>query len=111
MVTGWELDDTGTHPSKSFVLPKTAKTPTQKQFKFLVSSKDLAPVLYNICDLSINGLVKFAGDEAAMTISFVTKMGSYTIAFPTTEKKKKEFIRNATHFVPYAAKGKGNDKH
>ena len=110
-VIGWEIDATNTHPNEPYTLPKKAKTPNANSFKFLISSKDLAPVLYNICDLSIIGEIKFAGDNAAMTINFETQMGSFCIAIPTAEQTTKGIKRNDTHFVSYAARGKGDAKH
>ena len=111
LVIGWEVDDTNTFPSNTYLLPTKATTPSANSFKFLLSSKDLAPVLFNICDLSIMGDIKFAGDDAAMTIKFATQMGSFCIAIPTAEKTKKGIKRNKTHFVSYAARGKGDAKH
>jgi hypothetical protein len=107
-VIGWEIDATDKHPNEPYDLPTKAKTPNANFFTFLISSKDLAPVLYNICDLSIMGDVKFAGDDAAMTIKFATQMGSFCIAIPTAKQTKKGINRNKTHFVSYAARGKGD---
>ena len=111
LTVGWEIDDTDTFPSDTYSLPSSLKPTTTKSHKLMLSSKELAPVLYNLCDLSIKGDIKFAGSASTMTISFSTKMGDYTIAFPAITRANNKLKRDKSDFGSYAAKGKGNAKH
>jgi len=46
-------------------------------------SKDIATVMYNLCELPITGDVKISGNKHALIIEYKTKIGSYLIAVPT----------------------------
>ena len=111
LTIGWEIDETSTFPSDTYSLPSSLKPATSKSHKLMVSSKELAPVLFNLCDLSIKGDIKFAGNSSTMIIAFSTEMGDYTIAFPVITRVKNKLKRDATDFGSYAAKGKSNAKH
>ena len=105
IVFGYEIDDTNTNPSETIKLAKPAKVTEGASYKFRVSTKDLAPILYNISDFGIGGDIKFAGDASVMTIQFKTEMGQYTVAIPTVTGDAKKLERDATHFKAYAARG------
>ena len=110
IVFGYEIDDTNTHPSAIIKLTKNAKVTKGASFKFRVSTKDLAPILYNISDFSIGSDIKFAGDGSVMKIEFKTDMGQYIVAIPTVTGEAKKLDRDATHFEAYAARGDGIGK-
>lgn len=107
IIFGYEIDDTETFPTDIIELDNGAKLAAKASFNFRVSSKDLAPILYNVSDLSVAGSIKFEGDEHVMVISFSTEMGQYTIAIPTVTGETKQLDRDATHFSLYAARGAG----
>ena len=107
IIFGFEIDDTETFPTRSIDLESAAKLGSKTTFNFRVSSKDLAPILYNVSDLSVAGAIKFEGDEHVMVLTFATEMGQYTIAIPTVTGKTKRLDRDATHFSLYAARGDG----
>lgn len=104
---GYELDATGENPVDVIELRSPATIKKGKSFSFSVSSKDLAPVLYNIADLAIIGDIRFAGDAAAMTMQFETELGAYTIAVPAMIGDEPH--RDPTHFKQYAARGTGSE--
>ena len=91
-------------------MTKNAKVTKGASFKFRVSTKDLAPILYNISDFSIGSDIKFAGDGSVMKIEFKTDMGQYIVAIPTVTGEAKKLDRDATHFEAYAARGDGIGK-
>jgi hypothetical protein len=52
-----------------------------------VRSKDLAPVLFNLADVPLQGSAEISGNGEALVVKFKTAMGDYVIAIPTVGEK------------------------
>ena len=115
---GYEIVEGGQNPSSEVQLATPAMLPASGAVSMMMFAKDLAPVLYNLADITINGDVTIEGDSAVMIIRFSTELGAYTIAVPTISKieaaasarGKKAVIwqRNPKWFSSYAARGGNN---
>lgn len=82
----YNIDETGIAPSFK-ISTKVNFTKEQKEAALFVRSKDLAPVLYNIPDLAVEGCILVSGNDDAIVFEFNTSVGEYKIAVPTFEKK------------------------
>jgi hypothetical protein len=82
----FNMDETGIAPSynKSGNIKFNNE---QKEASVVVRSKELAPILYNIADLAIEGSISISGNDDAIVFEFNTSVGEYKIAVPTYDKK------------------------
>ncbi len=55
----------------------------QSEYKYTFRSKDMAPVLYNISDISVDGKIRLSGNSDAMLLEYSTDIAEYKIAIPT----------------------------
>ena len=75
-------DGSGKAPSRSFpVSPSFVAGDTR--YACSVRAKDIAPVLYNIADMSATGDIELSGNNDAVVLTFATAMGRFTVAVPT----------------------------
>jgi len=99
---GYEIDGFNEHPNDVIDLPHKAIFEKGTSTSFMTKSKDLAPVLYNLAELQINGDIKFSGNASVLIIEFETLQGNYLIAIPTVHGATMK--RDATQFKIYAEK-------
>lgn len=64
-------------------------------------SKDIAPVLYNLADLNTIGAIEVSGNDQALVLSYKNDVGSFKIAVPTAERKKKSAVRKSSAFCEF----------
>lgn len=64
----------------------------------LVMSLDLAPVLFNLSEISYSNYVTVSGDGNAIVFDYKTNSGEFRIAMPTASKVKQNFVRRTMHF-------------
>ena len=61
-------------------------------------SKDIAPVLFNLADVHSDGMIEVSGNDQALVFAYKNDLGTFKIAVPTAERKKKTAVRNSTAF-------------
>jgi hypothetical protein len=101
---GFKHDQAGRFASETFGLGRPYSTQAKikgASVSFSVSTKDFAPVLYNLARLEIVGPVKISGDDAVVLLKFKTASGKYLIAIPTATASKNGVIRNPKHMTRY----------
>ena len=64
-------------------------------------SKDIAPVLYNLADLNTTGPIEVSGNDQALVVSYRNDVGSFKIAVPTAERRKKSAVRKSNSFSEF----------
>ena len=64
-------------------------------------SKDIAPVLYNLADLNTTGPIEVSGNDQALVVSYRNDVGSFKIAVPTAERRKKSAVRKSSAFCEF----------
>ena len=73
---------------------KTAKRTHRTQHL----SKDIGPVLFNLADVHSDGMIEVSGSDQALVFAYKNDLGSFKIAVPTAERKKKSAVRSSTAF-------------
>lgn len=81
---------------------KISLSDTRKEMRFIIRSKDIAPVIYNLCDMPVIGNIKISGDDDAIVFEFKTEIGDYRIAVPLFFQKKTDTKRIISHFYMYS---------
>lgn len=100
---GYELDETGTHPSYDAILGTAGTTSVTLNGQFtdvLVRAKDFASIFHNLASLDTIGEVKLSGDRALILVEFKTDIGAYQIAIPTVSDAS-TLMRDVTHMKQY----------
>lgn len=82
----YNMDDTGIAPTHNADVD-VEFLDKAKEHKITARSKDLAPVLFNIAELPIDGTINVSGDDDAIVFEFTTDVGDYQIAVPTFDEK------------------------
>ena len=71
---------------------------TKRTHKTEHLSKDIAPVLFNLADVHSDGMIEVSGNDQALVFAYKNDLGTFKIAVPTAERKKKTAVRNSTAF-------------
>jgi hypothetical protein len=61
-------------------------------------SKDIAPVLFNLADVQCDGKIEVSGSSQAIVFAYKNDLGTFKIAVPTAERKKKSAVRHSSAF-------------
>jgi hypothetical protein len=61
-------------------------------------SKDIAPVLFNLADVHCDGKIEVSGSSQAIVFAYKNDLGTFKIAVPTAERKKKSAVRHSSVF-------------
>jgi hypothetical protein len=72
-------------PSERFPFPNPVDPPLKKPQETTYFSKDLAPILLNIADADIDGVITIAGNQHALVFQYQTPMGEFEISVPTLD--------------------------
>lgn len=64
-------------------LSKSVDMNSTKGYDTMVRSKDIMPVLYNVCDIAIEGSLTMRGNSDMVVITYATTVGQFTITVPT----------------------------
>lgn len=93
----FNIHDEKVAPQHKQVADVKLKT-TKRTHKTEHLSKDVAPVLFNLADVHSDGMIEVSGNEQALVFAYKNDLGTFKIAVPTAERKKKTAIRNSTAF-------------
>lgn len=93
----FEIDDPKFGDKHNAKIFGTKITGTELQ-SCLVLSLDLAPVLFNLSEISYADQVTVSGDGHAVVFDYKTTSGEFRVAMPTVSRVGGEFIRDTTHF-------------
>lgn len=93
----YNMDTTGIAPFHSQCASIKWLT-AQAEYRYTHRSKDLAPVLYNIADIAVDGKVTISGNADATIFEFKTDIADYQIAVPTHIVKGSSARKNKTGF-------------
>lgn len=85
-VLRYNIDATGNAPTH--VMPMCGSFEEEvDSWTCSIRSKDLAPVLFNLADVPLQGVAELSGNAEALVLKFKTVMGEYVIAVPTVGGK------------------------
>lgn len=93
----FNLADEKNSPSRDLDVDTKFKT-TKHTHKTQHLSKDIAPVLFNLADVHSDGMIEVSGNDQALVFAYKNDLGTFKIAVPTAERKKKTAVRNSTAF-------------
>jgi hypothetical protein len=93
----FNIHDENLAPHRKLDIDVKLKT-TKRTHKTEHLSKDVAPVLFNLADVHSDGMIEVSGNEQALVFAYKNDLGTFKIAVPTAERKKKSAVRNSTAF-------------
>jgi hypothetical protein len=93
----FNIHDEKVAPQQKQAADVKLKTP-KRTHKTEHLSKDIAPVLFNLADVHSDGMIEVSGNEQALVFAYKNDLGTFKIAVPTAERKKKTAVRNSTAF-------------
>jgi hypothetical protein len=85
-VLRYNIDATGNAPTHAMSVCASFEEEVDS-WTCAVRSKDLAPVLFNLADVPLQGMTEISGNAEALVVKFKTAMGEYVIAIPTVVGK------------------------
>jgi hypothetical protein len=93
----FNIHDEKLAPQQKQVADVKLKT-TKRTHKTEHLSKDIAPVLFNLADVHSDGMIEVSGNDHALVFSYKNDLGTFKIAVPTAERKKKTAVRKSAAF-------------
>jgi len=93
----FNMHDEKLAPHRKLDIDVKLKT-TKRTHKTEHLSKDIASVLFNLADVHSDGLIEVSGNDQALVFAYKNDLGSFKIAVPTAERKKKTAVRKSAAF-------------